>query len=113
MEDDRDFISLASSCSTLSRSLIPPESAVWKKRFLSLYDYPLVERQEEYAFAYQARRFVLSQFVAFTKPDDERLKIQMIVLKDMVVGKHHQFRLTRGLLFGLSGCLLDHLLFTS
>lgn len=88
--DDRDFMSLASSCTTLSRSLIPPESAVWKDRFLSLYDCPLVDEHEQYAYAYQGRRFVLTQFVAFAHPDDERLKIQMEVLKDMVVGEQDQ-----------------------
>lgn len=80
-------MNLASSSPLLAQSLIPADSAIWKKRFLSLYDVPLVDEHVQYAVAYQMRRFVLSHFIDFRKHNDERLRIQMGNLRDMVIGK--------------------------
>ncbi|KEF63169.1 uncharacterized protein A1O9_01145, partial [Exophiala aquamarina CBS 119918] len=85
VDNDRDFMNLASSSPFLAQSLIPAESAIWKKRFLSLYDVPLVDEHAQYAVAYQLRRFVLSRWVTFRNPDDARLKIQMDNLRNMVI----------------------------
>jgi len=87
VDNDRDFMNLASSSPLLAQSLIPADSPIWKKRFLSLYDVPLVDEHAQYSVAYQMRRFVLSNFVAFDDPKDARLKVQLSNLRDMVIGK--------------------------
>lgn len=62
------------------------ESAIWKERFLARYDHPDVCGSVDFGVAYQLRRFVLRNFVAFVNPKDKRLVIQMELMKDMVIG---------------------------
>ncbi|KAL2427024.1 hypothetical protein ABEF95_006977 [Exophiala dermatitidis] len=85
LPDDHDFVNLMSTSSSFAAALAPKESAVWKERFLSLYDQAYVTSPEEYAWAYKLRRLVLKNFKPFTNPKDERLLVQLCVLKDMII----------------------------
>ncbi|KAL2427001.1 hypothetical protein ABEF95_006400 [Exophiala dermatitidis] len=85
LPSDHDFVNLMSTSSSFAAALAPKESAVWKERFLSLYDQAYVTSPKEYAWAYKLRRLVLKNFKAFTNPKDERLLVQLGVLKDMII----------------------------
>ncbi|KAJ9606251.1 hypothetical protein H2200_009212 [Cladophialophora chaetospira] len=85
LSDDHDLFNLTCSCAAFAAALVPEESAVWKERFLSRYDYPRIADSTQFAFAYQLRRAVLRQFVEFTNPQDPRLAVQLEVLRDMVI----------------------------
>ena len=87
LPDDKDLYSLSCSCATFASVLVPEDSAIWKERFLSRYDYPFATNSIQFAYAYQIRRFVLRQFAEFTNPEDCRLVVQMEVLRDIVIGK--------------------------
>jgi len=61
---------------------------IWRKRFLALYDYPILEKMDEFAVAYKVRRFVLRKLDgrAFALGQNERAEHQLLVVKDMVLG---------------------------
>ncbi|OQV01190.1 hypothetical protein CLAIMM_06589 [Cladophialophora immunda] len=73
------------TCKTFANAFSSPESAIWRLRFNRDFDWPFVTDTAEFASAYQLRKFVLKHFVEFNNPEDERLVIQLEVLRDMVL----------------------------
>ncbi|EXJ59307.1 uncharacterized protein A1O5_12188 [Cladophialophora psammophila CBS 110553] len=90
LHDDQDLFNLTCACKTFANALIPPESAAWRQRFNSVFDWPFIDHSTEFAPAYQLRKFVLKHFTEFTDPDDERLLVQLEVVRDMVLEAYHQ-----------------------
>ncbi|RMD43930.1 hypothetical protein DV735_g1239, partial [Chaetothyriales sp. CBS 134920] len=88
---DRDIASMALVSKTIAHSILPPHSPIWRTRFLARYDYPVIPSPGDFCLAYKLRRFVLdaSSFVAFEDSSDQRLPIQMEVIKDLVLETYH------------------------
>ncbi|KIX93981.1 uncharacterized protein Z520_10318 [Fonsecaea multimorphosa CBS 102226] len=90
LPDDRDLFSLMCACKTFAQAFNSSQSAIWRQRFESIFDWPFIDHATDFASAYQLRKFVLKHFVEFTDPDDERLLIQLEVLRDMVLEAYNQ-----------------------
>lgn len=84
---DEDLCHLISACRKLFTVLQPRNADVWKERFLVLWDYPDVTGREQFFIAYRLRKLVLRNFIDFRNGRDDRLPVQLEVLKDMVLGK--------------------------
>ncbi|OAL34522.1 hypothetical protein AYO20_06152 [Fonsecaea nubica] len=90
LPDDQDLHNLMLTCTTFAYALTSSRSAIWRQRFNSAFDWPFIVDMTEFASAYQLRKFVLQNFVEFTDPDDERLQIQLEVLRDMLLESYNQ-----------------------
>ncbi|KAH0842621.1 hypothetical protein FOPE_07213 [Fonsecaea pedrosoi] len=90
LPDDHDLHNLMLTCTTFAYALTSSRSAIWRQRFNSVFDWPFIVDITEFASAYQLRKFVLQKFVEFTDPDDERLQIQLEVLRDMLLESYNQ-----------------------
>lgn len=86
MDSDSDFHSLMLACTTFAKVLGSEKSEVWKARFLAKYDHPIVAGPFDFRVAYQLRRFVLRHFRTFEDGKDKRARVQLEVLRDMVLG---------------------------
>jgi hypothetical protein len=75
------------TCYTFADLLTPFHSAVWKQRFLALYDYPKVLQHEDFAIAYRIRRMTLCEFANFKNGKDDQIRYQLEVIRDMIVGE--------------------------
>lgn len=84
---DSDLRCLALTSLKIASQLEPDESDIWRRRFLALYDYPLINSPYEFAVAYKLRRFVLRKFEGFREIQREKANVQLEVLKDMILGK--------------------------
>ena len=88
LDDDHDLITLQLLSRKLASHLAPDDSWVWKARFLTLYDYPIIDEHEQFSYAYKLRRMVLREenFSGFSNRKDSMSKIQLQVVKDMILG---------------------------
>jgi hypothetical protein len=86
---DLDMTRLSIASSTLSSALVSNKTDIWRRRFLVRYDYPsLLHHEDEFAFAYKIRRFVLRKFdiLALSNASTEKAEHQLLVINDMILG---------------------------
>ena len=84
---DRDLINLLATCRRFAAALSPENSGVWKAKFTSKYDHPIISGPFDYCWAYKERTLVLGNFIDFGNGQDKRLPLQLQVLQDMVYGE--------------------------
>ena len=82
---DSDLHALTQASKKMAVKLMSEKSGIWKARFLSFYDYPLVESPYEFRVAYQLRRFVLRKFVG-CDGRNAQAQICLEVIQDMLLG---------------------------
>ena len=88
-KNDEDLANFQLVCRKIAYNVTPDDSLVWKARFLSKYDHPIIRDPLEFKVAYKLRRLVLNakNFVDFRDAKDNRLKIELEVIRDMVLGE--------------------------
>lgn len=84
---DSDVRNLALTSTYFAAAILPSWSGVWRDRFLSLYDHPIIDHPDQFRFAYQIRRLTTKAFVSFEHGVDEQGLECLETLKDMVMGK--------------------------
>jgi hypothetical protein len=84
IRNDSTLQALMQSAHHFRDSLSPSSSPVWRDRFLALYDPPFVQNAYQYIFAYKERQFALAHFAEFADEADDRVKVQLQILLDMV-----------------------------
>lgn len=89
LDSDLDLTAMMRTGSTL-HSILHPDGAncIWRQRFLARYDYPRLESNLEFPFAYKVRQLVLRGFDSFAIGYSlkQRSGHQLDVIKDMVLG---------------------------
>lgn len=83
---DSDLRSLNLSSPVFTHTVSSHASAVWRKRFLAKYDFPSIDSAAEFAVAYKLRHFVLNNFLSFEGVEVDKMKIQLEVILDMIIG---------------------------
>ncbi|RMZ88931.1 hypothetical protein DV736_g3850, partial [Chaetothyriales sp. CBS 134916] len=88
---DRDMTNMALLSKNIAYGILPADSTIWRTRLLAKYDHPIIPSALEFSLAYKLRRFVLDvrNFVNFKDNNDERLPIQMEVIRDLVIEAYH------------------------
>ena len=67
--------------------ILPLDSGVWRQRFLSIYDYPIIEDFTEFSIAYRLRHIALGRLKKFdfSKPGRKELTV-LDNVKDLILG---------------------------
>ena len=86
---DTDLANLQLVSRKIAYNVTPDDSSIWKARFLTFYDHPIIQDPLEFSLAYKLRRLVLrdDNFVNFRNAEDKRLNVQLEVIKDMILGE--------------------------
>lgn len=68
--------------------ILPLDSGVWRQRFLSIYDYPIIEDFTEFSIAYRLRHIALRRLKKFdfSKPGRKELEV-LGTVKDLILGR--------------------------
>lgn len=79
---------------TFATKLNSDDADVWRKRFLALYDYPILQSVHEFAMAYKVRRFTLRKLDgrALALGQVDRAEHQLQVIKDMVLETYNKHK---------------------
>jgi hypothetical protein len=85
LPDDKDFINLRRCNKLLNSALISNKSAIWKQRFLSIYDYPAIDKQTKFKLAYKIRRHFHTGSASFPNALPLQRKLQLEILRDMII----------------------------
>ena len=91
---DQDLGRLALTSPTFAAKVNFDGADVWRKRFLSLYDYPILQSVHEFAIAYKVRRFILRKLDgrALALGQGDRAEHQLQVIKDMVLETYNKHK---------------------
>lgn len=89
VKSDGDLKNLSLTSPRIADRLVADESDVWRTRFLSLYDFPLIDSPHGFAIAYKLRRLVLRRLEDFGEIARDKAKVQLETIKDMILGNVH------------------------
>ena len=84
--NDTDLLNFILACKDFAFAILIQSSTVWRTRFLSSYDHPIIEDSDEFRIAYQLREMVLRKFPSFADGGGARGQAALEVLRDMVLG---------------------------
>ncbi|OJD13084.1 hypothetical protein AJ78_06422 [Emergomyces pasteurianus Ep9510] len=84
--EDADLCRMARTCRYLAEAIIPPNSGVWRTRFLDKYDHPPPDKtSEEVRIEYKVRGIMLAQTPSFLNGEGSKEKLWLSVLTTLFV----------------------------
>lgn len=85
--EDSDMCRMARTCRYFAEAIIPPNSGVWRTRFLDKYDHPPPDKSsEEVGIEYKVRSIMLAQTPSFQDGEGSKEKLWLSVLTTLLVG---------------------------
>ncbi|OAX77430.1 hypothetical protein ACJ72_08271, partial [Emergomyces africanus] len=88
--EDSDLCRMARTCRYLAEAIIPPNSGVWRTRFLDQYDHPPPDKtSEEVRIEYKVRGIMLAQIPSFQNGEGSREKLWLSVLTTLLVESYN------------------------
>ncbi|EQL31904.1 hypothetical protein BDFG_05804 [Blastomyces dermatitidis ATCC 26199] len=79
--EDADMCRMARTCRYFAEAIIPPNSGVWRRRFLQKYDHPPPDKSsEEVRVEYKVRSIMLAQTPSFRDGEGRKEKLWLSVL---------------------------------
>ncbi|PGH02145.1 hypothetical protein GX51_04849 [Blastomyces parvus] len=87
---DADLCRMAHTCRYFAKAIIPPNSGVWRTRFLDEYDHPPPDKSsEEVRVEYQVRSIMLAQTPSFQDGEGSKEKLWLSVLTTLFVAESY------------------------
>ncbi|EEH08684.1 conserved hypothetical protein [Histoplasma capsulatum G186AR] len=84
--NDSDLCRMARTCRYFAQVIIPPNSGVWRARFLDKYDHPPPDKSsEEVRIEYKVRSIILAQTPSFQTEEGMKEKLWLSVLTTLLV----------------------------
>ncbi|OJD26088.1 hypothetical protein ACJ73_02535 [Blastomyces percursus] len=85
--EDADICRMARTCRYFAEAIIPPNSGVWRKRFLNNYDHPPPDKSSEEAqVEYKVYSIMLEQTPSFRDGEGRKEKLWLSVLTTLFTG---------------------------
>lgn len=85
--NDSDLCRMARTCRYFAQVINPPNSGVWRARFLDKYDHPPPDKSsEEVRIEYKVRSIILAQTPSFQTEEGMIEKLWLSVLTTLFVG---------------------------
>ncbi|KAL2360452.1 hypothetical protein RJZ56_006678 [Blastomyces dermatitidis] len=90
--EDADMCRMARTCRYFAEAIIPPNSGVWRRRFLQKYDHPPPDKSsEEVRVEYKVRSIMLAQTPSFRDGEGRKEKLWLSVLTTLFAGASESY----------------------
>ncbi|KLJ13871.1 hypothetical protein EMPG_11215 [Blastomyces silverae] len=88
--EDADMCRMARTCRYFAEAIIPPNSGVWRKRFLEKYDHPPPDKSsEEVRVEYKVRSIMLAQTPSFQDGEGRKEKLWLSILTTLFAAESY------------------------